>query len=146
MTDEAQKKILELTEMSKRALADLANYKKRVEEERTTFAKFANLSLVLELLPVLDNLKRAVSQLPKELEENEWVKGIRNIEKQLEDVIQKQGVTEMQDPTGQPFNPHLHEAVLQASGAKDTVLEVLDKGYIFGDKVIRPAKVKVGQG
>lgn len=143
--EKAQQKIQELTEMSKRALADLANYKKRVEEERTSFAQFANLTLVLEILPVLDNFHRALQNLPEQLKESEWIKGILNIEKQLSDIIKKQGITEMPSPVGQLFDPYKHEAILEASGEKSVVLEELGKGYMLEDKVIRPAKVKVGK-
>ncbi len=144
--EQAQQKIQELTEMGKRALADLANYKKRVEEERAGFSKFAALSVILEILPVLDNFHLALAHMPPELQESEWVKGILGIEKQLSETIKKQGIEEMPSAVGQHFDPHKHEAVLQGPGEKDTVIEELNKGYMLGDKVIRPAKVKVGNG
>lgn len=142
----AKQKIAELTEVAKRALADLANYKKRVEEERTQFAKFANVSLVLEILPVLDNFSRAFSLIPPELKENEWVKGVMNIEKQLVEIIRKNGIVEIPSPVGQPLDHNLHEPVMAGLGAKDTVVEELEKGYTLEGKVIRPVKVKVGDG
>lgn len=140
----ANQKIQELTEMSKRALADLANYKKRVEEERVSFAKFANLSLFLEIIPVLNDLKRALKNLPQDLIENEWVKGIMNIERQFQVLLQKHGLREIPDSVGQPFNPRHHEIIAEGPGEKDIILEELDKGYVLGDKVISPTKVKVG--
>lgn len=144
--EQARQKIQELTEASKRALADLANYKKRVEEERASFIQFANLNFILEILPVLDNLDRALAHAPTELKDSEWIKGLSQIQQQLITVLKKHGITEMPSPIGQSIDPHRHEAVLQAPGAKDIILEVLDKGYMLGDKIIRPAKVKVGDG
>lgn len=142
----AQQKIQELTEMSKRALADLANYKKRVEEERTSFAKFASLSIILEILPIIDNFRRALRHAPEEWKESEWINGILHIEKQLAEVVEKQGLEEMPSPVGKPFDPLRHEAVMQVQGPKDIVIEELDKGYVFCDKIVRPTKVKVGDG
>lgn len=142
----AQQKIQELTEMSKRALADLANFRKRVEDERASFAKFASLSLILEILPILDNFQRALRHVPEEWKESEWVKGVLHIEKQLEEVVKKCGLEEIPSPVGQPFDPLRHEAITQAPGAKDMVLEELDAGYMLDDKVVRPTKVKVGDG
>lgn len=143
---QAQQKIAELTEMSKRALADLANYKKRVEEEKAGFVKFANMSLILEILPVLDNFKRAFVHIPKELNENEWVKGVVQIERQLMEAFAKQGVAEIKVGKGEKLDILKHEAILQGPGEKDIILEELEKGYVFENKVIRPAKVKVGDG
>lgn len=146
LSGQYQQKIADLTEAAKRALADLANYKKRVEEERMQFAKFANIGLILEFLPVLDNFKRAFSNIPPELEQTEWVKGVMAIEKQFVEIFKKNGIVEVSSPIGQPFNPHVHEAVIAGPGTKDTVIEELEKGYMLDDKVIRPAKVKVGDG
>lgn len=144
-----QKKIQELTEMSKRALADLANFKKRAAEEKASLIKSANFNLIFELLPVLDNFRRALNQLhhlPPEFQNHEWVKGVSHIERQLWEILQKQGVSELPSPVGKPLNPHEHEAVSEGPGEKNVILEELDKGYIFGDRIIRPTKVKVGDG
>ena len=143
---EAQKMVAELTEVSKRALADLANYRKRVEQERSNFVKFANADLLLQLIPVLDNFHRAATHLPQDLKESEWVKGVLQIERQLSDIFQRQGLVEIPVEIGEPLNTQKHEAVLQGPGEKDAVLEVLEKGFLLGDRVLRPAKVKVGSG
>ena len=142
----ANQKIAELTDTAKRALADLQNYRKRVEEERVQFISFANVSLLLELLPILDNFNRAFSQVPAEISKTEWFKGALQIEEQLVSVIRKQGVTEMASSVGQKFDPKSHEPLTVGPGEKDVILEEFEKGYLLGDKVIRPAKVKVGGG
>lgn len=144
--DEANKKIQELTETAKRALADLQNYRKRMDEEKTSFVQFANLVLLLELLPILDNFQRAFLIVPEEIKKTDWFKGALQIEQQLVGVVRKQGVTEIPNTVGQKLDPSKHEAIATGPGEKDVIIEEFEKGYMLGDKVIRPAKVKVGDG
>ncbi len=134
-----------LTETAKRAAADLQNFRRRVEEERSELRIFANAELITALFPIIDNLKRAFDNLPEELAENEWVKGIQAIEKQLLDTLASLGLEEIK-AIGEQFNPELHEAVMQDSGPKDEILEEFEKGFAFKGKAIKPAKVKVGNG
>lgn len=143
---EAQKKIAELTDVAKRAMADLQNFKRRTEEERAGLIVFANLTLLQGIFPVIDNFGRAFQHIPKELRDHEWVKGVYAIEKQFMDTLKTLGLEEIDCTVGINFNPHQHEVVLQAHGGKDTVLECLEKGYQFKGQVVRPAKVKVGNG
>lgn len=140
----AQKQIADLTETAKRALADLQNYRRQIEKERTAFAQFANISLLLELLPILDNFNRAFAQVPPEVAKTEWFKGALGIEQQLAGVVKKQGVKEMEPQTGKKLDPNMHEAISTGPGEPDIILEEFEKGYLLGDKIIRPAKVKVG--
>lgn len=142
----ANKQIQDLTETAKRALADLQNYRKRVEEERVSFVQFANVGLILELLPVLDNFDRAFAAVPEEVSKIEWFKGALQIEKQLMSIVKKQGVTEMPPQVGQSLDTKKHEPLTTGLGEKDVIIEEFEKGYMLGDKVIRPAKVKVGDG
>ncbi len=143
---DANKQIQDLTETAKRALADLKNYRKRVEEERGAFAQFANVALILELIPILDNFNRAFAAVPDEISKTEWFKGALLLEQQLVGIVRKQGVTEIPSSIGKPLDPKIHEAIATGPGEKDTVIEEFEKGYMLGDKVIRPAKVKVGDG
>lgn len=140
----AQAQVTALTETAKRALADLQNYRRRVEEERAQFAAFANAALLLELLPILDNFQRAFTAVPPEVASTQWFKGALAIEQQLLGVVKKQGVAEMEPQVGKKLDPRLHEAISTGPGEPDTVIEEFEKGYMLGDKVIRPAKVKVG--
>lgn len=142
----ANQKIQELTDTAKRALADLQNYRKRIEEERAGFVQFANLGLILELLPILDNFQRAFAAVPDEIKKTDWFRGALQIEQQLVGVMKKQGVTEMPSSVGQKLDPTRHEALMTGPGEKETVIEEFEKGYMVGNKVIRPAKVKVGNG
>lgn len=142
----ANQKIQEMTEAAKRALADLQNYRKKAEEEKAAFVQFANIALILELLPVLDNFNRAFAQVPEEVQKTDWFKGALQIEQQLVGIMRKQGVSEMPSQVGKPVDAKFHDALAVGPGAKDIVIEEFEKGYMLGEKVIRPAKVKVGDG
>lgn len=142
--EEAENKNKEMTEMAKRAIADLQNFKRRSEEERGQLMIFANLALLQNIFPVIDNLNRAVQHLPEALRDNEWVKGVLAIEKQFSEGLKNFGLEEIPCEIGGKFDPHLHEVVSQGEGEKDTIVECLEKGYRFNEKVIRPSKVKVG--
>lgn len=132
-----------LIETAKRAMADLDNAKKRMEEERLTVGAFAKAEIMASLLLILDNFRRAIKNLPQE---NEWAKGILHIEKQFEETLKKHGLTPIENVVGQPFNPEQHEAITQGPGEKDIILEELERGYFFQGRILRPAKVKVGNG
>lgn len=146
--DEAEllrQKLAQMTEAAKRALADLQNYKKRVEEEKKSLREFAAVGLILELLPIVDNFARATASLPPELTAHPWSAGLLSVEKQLGDLLAKQGLKTVEG-LGSALDPLKHEAVLQSPGPKDIVLAILENGYLIGDKVLKPAKVKVGNG
>ncbi len=140
----AQKNVQDLTDTPQRALADLQNSRKRTEEDKAQFVVFATTKLLLELLPVLDNFTRAFAQVPDEIQKTEWFKGALQIEQQLMTVVRKQGVTEMPLQVGQKLDPTKHEAIATGPGASDSILEEYEKGFMVGEKVLRPAKVKVG--
>lgn len=136
-------KLQDLTSISQQALADLQNYKKRSEEEKMQFLGFANANLIIEILPVLDNVERATQSIPEEAKD--WAQGIVGTLKQLESVLTAQGLQKI--PTvGQNFDPRLHEAIMTENGIADTVIKEVQAGYLLKDKVLRPAKVSVGNG
>lgn len=139
--------LFQMTETAKRTMADFQNYKRRVEEEKKSWAIFANVELIKNLLPIFDNFKRAQTHAPKDANEEttKWLEGIGMSINQLEKLLQDFGVKKIES-LGQKFNPDFHEALAQDKGEKDIVLEELDAGYTMGDKVLRHAKVKVGNG
>lgn len=143
---DAQQKIQELTEVAKRAMADLQNFKRRSDEERAGLLVFANLQFLQGIFPVIDNFGRAFQHIPEELKDHEWVKGVYSIEKQFVDTLKTLGLEEIPCTPGSKFDPRIHEGLLQGPGEKDTVIECLEKGYQFKKQVVRPAKVKVGDG
>jgi len=128
-----------------RAQADFINYKRRSEQEKEEVGKFANSVFMLNLLPVLDDFERAYSSIPPRMAKLSWVDGIRLIERKLWAILEAQGLSPIK-ALGEPFDPILHEAVRQDKGKEGIVIEELQKGYKFYDRVIRPSKVVVGNG
>lgn len=128
-----------------RIQADFINYKRRTEQEKEEIGEYANSMLVLSLLPVLDDLERALTSIPDELDELSWVDGVRLIERKLRTTLEAQGLSPI-EALGEPFDPNIHEAAMQGKGKEGIVVEELQKGYKFQDRVIRPAKVVVGGG
>jgi len=128
-----------------RAQADFVNYKRRTEQEKEEISKFANATLILNLLPILDDLERAFTSIPHNLAKLSWVDGIKLIERKLQATIEIQGLSPIK-ALGEPFDPNLHEAAMHGKGKEGTVIEELQKGYKLHDRVIRPAMVIVGNG
>ena len=129
-----------------RAAADLANMRRRHEQERQEYIKQANAMLIAELLPVLDSFDRALASMPPDLRELTWIDGIVLVERQLRMVLERAGLTPI-EAEGKPFNPTEHEALLHEESDKpeDTVIGELQKGYKLYDRVLRPALVKVAK-
>ena len=128
-----------------RAQADFINFKRRSEQERDERTKFANATLVLNLLPVVDDLERALASVPTKLAGMTWVDGIRLIYRKLQAILEAQGLSEIK-AAGEPFDPYVHEATMHGEGEEGIVVEELQKGYKLHDRVIRPTMVVVGKG
>ena len=129
----------------RRAEADFENYKRRVEQERAESAKFAGMALILNILPIVDDLERAFKSIPEKLAHLTWTDGIRLIHRKLQATLEAQGVTEIK-ALGETFDPSIHEAVGQTAGEEGKVVEEAQKGYKLHGRVIRPAFVIVGSG
>ncbi|MEP6871495.1 MAG: nucleotide exchange factor GrpE [Anaerolineaceae bacterium] len=127
-----------------RTAADFQNYKRRVEQERGEAARFASAALVINMLPVYDDLDRAVNVVDAHLAGLNWVQGVIAIQRKFALLLEAMGVKEL-SPSGEAFDPERHEAVGNQPGAEGMVLHVVQKGYMLGEKVIRPAMVIVGQ-
>jgi molecular chaperone GrpE len=129
-----------------RAQADFDNFRRRTRQEKEEFAKYASQKLIESLLPVVDNFERAVSASREQKDYDSLVRGLDMIIRQLYQVFEAEGVQPI-DAVGKPFNPELHQAVMQAPAEDGVesgiVLEELQKGYILKDRVIRPSMVKV---
>jgi molecular chaperone GrpE len=128
-----------------RAAADFQNYKRRVEEERSEAARFASAALIINLLPLIDDLDRALRNIDAHLAGLTWVDGIRLIHRKFQAILEMTGVEEIA-ADGETFDPSMHEAVSQGPGEENKVIAVVQKGYRLGDRVVRPAMVVVGQG
>jgi molecular chaperone GrpE len=126
----------------KRLAAEFDNYRKRTAREQLSMSARANERLVKELLPVLDDLERALESAEKH-EEGQLEDGVRLVHRSLEAALKKEGLAEIE--TNGRFDPHVHEALLsQPSEAEEgSVIQVLQKGYRLGDRVVRPARVVV---
>jgi molecular chaperone GrpE len=125
-----------------RLAADFDNYRKRVAREQVELTRRANERILNELLPVLDDLERAL-EAAEAHEEAKLEEGVALVARSLAAVLQKEGLEEV--PTDGKFDPHVHEALLsQPSDAEEgSIIEVLQKGYRLGDRVIRPARVVI---
>lgn len=146
-TEELLVKVAELTTGWQRTQADFVNFRKRVDEEEGSSRKNAQVDLILQILPVLDNFRLSSQHLPKELIGNEWAKGIQHIERQFEQVLLDIGVKRI-ETADQHFDPNLHEAVESVASdlPANTIVDEIQAGYLFGDSVIRPSCVKVSAG
>lgn len=128
-----------------RAAADFQNYKRRAEEERSEATRFANAALFINLLPLLDDVERAIQNADAHVAGLTWFDGIRLIHRKFRALLEAFGVEEI-DADGHPFDPAMHEAVSQGPGPENKVIAVVQKGYRLGDRVVRPAMVIVGDG
>lgn len=126
-----------------RAAADFQNFKRRAEQERSEFTQIANAALIYNLLPIIDDLERALDNVDPHIAGLTWLDGLRLIHRKFESLLEVNGVTEIA-AEGQDFDPNIHEAVMYAEGESGKVLNVAQKGYTLGSRVLRPAMVVVG--
>lgn len=134
----------QLTEALQRERADVTNVRRRHEEQLANLRTTLKASVVQDLLPVIDNFERALKHIPADLTDNDYVKGVAGIVKQFEKTLADMGVERIKT-VGEPFDPHLHEAVSMEEGdsEQEIVSEELQAGYKLGDEVIRHAMVRV---
>lgn len=131
-----------------RAEAELQNFRRRAAREREEDRRAAEEAVLLELLAVADDLERALVNGPATGESAAWAQGVDLVMRRISDYLRRQGV-DVVDPLGEPFDPTLHEAVLEVDGgetvAPGAVAEVVVKGYRRGDRALRPARVIVAR-
>ena len=140
----SERKVAELTDLLKRTQAEFENYKKRVERDASNRVQQASERLVSDLLSVLDTLDEAIADSDDGTSAHASEEGLEGIRKQFVQVLRRAGVTEVN--TGGSFDPFAHEAMMREetdSVDEGTILEVFQKGYMLGPKVVRAAKVKV---
>lgn len=144
--DRLQKEANEMRELAQRKQAEFENYRKRMERERLDLSRYAGADVVKEVLPVLDNLERAL-RASGDASEEQLRDGVAIIHRQLAEILTRLGLTEVESQ-GKLFDPHIHEAVSQQVTGEHpagTVLEVFQKGYLFKDRLLRPAMVSVAR-
>jgi molecular chaperone GrpE len=138
-------RIDELTADLQRVQADFVNFRRRSEEQSAEFMNLAKQDVILQLLPVLDNIDRALGHLPEELKDNPWAKGVETVAKQAQDTLKNLGIEKI-EAVGQSFDHNFHEAIaVEGDGNEEVVIEELQPGYKLGEKVIRHSIVKVGR-
>jgi len=143
-----EQQIADLTEALQRERADATNIRRRHDEQIAGLKSMVKANVIRDLLPVIDNFERALKHVPKELEGNEYVKGVQGVVKQFEQVLAGLGVEKIKT-TGEAFDPKFHEAVSMdedSEGETEIVSEELQSGYAIGDEIIRHAMVRVKRG
>lgn len=150
-TEELQKKCNEYLTGWKRAQADYQNLEKETAKRKTELVKMANADLLMEILPIFDNLKLAIKHIPKDQKQLDWVIGIEHIKNQFKTFLENSNITEIKT-IGEKFDPELHEAVQnndqtnksEETNKKQTITEEIKSGYELNNTVLYPAKVIVG--
>lgn len=140
-----RKQLEEQQERTIRAQADFDNFRRRTRQEKEEFAKYASSKLVEQMLPVLDNFERALAYSKESRDFDALLKGIEMTFRQLDQALEQEGLKRM-EAAGQPFNPEFHQAIQQVESEEHEegiIVEEVMKGYLFKDKVLRPAMVKV---
>ena len=129
-----------------RAQADYTNFRRRVDQEREEFVRYAEAGIIRDLLPVLDDLERALANLPAELRDAPFVEGVNLIDRKLRSLLDQHGLKVI-EALGKEFDPHEHEAVMRDGDAGEATIVTgeLQRGYRLHDRVLRPTLVRVGQ-
>lgn len=143
--EETQAKADEYLDGWQRARAEFANYKKRIHRERERVRQDAIGEVTKRYLPVLDDLERALKNRPEQGEGAEWAEGIELVYRKMLSALESDDVVPMQ-AEGESFDPNLHEAIAQTESEdheSDEIIEVVQQGYLIGDRVLRPAMVRV---
>lgn len=143
---ELEQQMGELTLDLQRTRADFENYRKRVDAEKQAARESGQASAILKLLPVIDNIERAIAYTPEELKDNTWVQSVAGLVRHLEKSLESLNLTRIKATPGTAFDPELHEAIQfddDATGEKEVIAEELQAGYRLNGHVIRHAMVKV---
>lgn len=144
--EELEQQVGELTADLQRTRADFENYRKRSEADKASTYQHGQSMAILKLLPVIDNIERAITYTPKELKDNTWAQGVAGLVKNLEKSLDSLNLKRIDAKPGSQFNPELHEAIQfdeEAEGEREVIAEELQAGYTFSGQPIRHAMVKV---
>lgn len=144
-TEDTQVRLDELTADLQRTRADFENYRKRTEQEKISARQAGKMQAIMELLPVIDNIERALGYVPDELANNTWAQSVAGLVKNLDKSLEKLALKRIVATPGTAFDPELHQAIAidEADGDHEVIAEELQGGYILGDSVLRPSMVKV---
>ncbi len=136
-------KTKELTDSLKHLQAEFENYKKRIDKENENFIKYSSQNLIIKLLPIIDSFESA---LKNHQDENKFLEGMKLVFSQFYSTLEKEGLKQI-NPLNEKFDPYKHEVMMheKSDNLDNTITEVLQKGYILNDKIIRHAKVKIAK-
>lgn len=140
------KKIEELTNDLQRTRADFENYRKHIEIDKNQAKEAGQTSAILKLLPIVDNIERAINYMPEDLKDNAWAQGVNNLMKGLEKSLNELNLQRIDAKPGTAFNPDLHNAIQfneDAQGDREVIEEELLSGYLLNNYPIRHSMVKV---
>ncbi len=146
-SEKAEKAAAEYIDHAQRLKAEFDNFKKRTIREKADLTKFANENLLLRLLPVVDNLSRGTSYAAQNTQDEEILKGMKMVERQLIDTLAEFGAAPFES-AGQPFDPYRHESLYCMENDElepNTVVQEIETGWTLHDRVLRPAKVAVSR-
>ena len=129
----------------RRAEADLQNFKRRAEQDRAEYSRYAGASLMINLLPIVDDFERAFQSLDSHIAGMTWFDGVHLIYRKLMALLESAGVKPIK-AEGETFDPKFHEAVAHVEGEENKVISEVQRGYTLHDRVLRPAMVVVGKG
>lgn len=144
--DELQQQIADLTADLQRMRADFENYRKRVDGEKQMAREDGEVRAIVKLLPVVDTVDRAIAHIPEDIADNQWVKGVAGLAKQLEKSLSELNLAKIEAKEGTVFDPELHQAIQfdeDAEGKTEVIAEELQPGYTLGGRPIRHAMVRV---
>ena len=143
---DADLRIADLTDTLKRLQAEFENYRKRTEQQQNEYAKWCDAQAIAALLPLIDDLELALGNAEQAIKQGSFYKGVEMIFAKMNDLLRSKGISVI-DPAGKPFDARTHEALLTevSDQPAGTVIEVLQKGYALGERVLRPAKVKIAK-
>ena len=143
---ELETKLEELTQDLQRTRADFENFRKRAEIDKSAARETGQSSAILKLLPIIDNIERAINYVPEDIKDNTWVIGVSGLVKNLEKSLENLEIKRINAMPGTAFNPDLHDAIQfdeEAEGEHEVIAEELQAGYTLAGRPIRHAMVKV---
>lgn len=144
--EELEQRIDELTADLQRTRADFENYVRRTDQEKSAAREAGEATAILKLLPVIDNIERAIAHAPEDLRDHPWAQGVTGLVKNLEKSLDGLGLKRINAKPGVDFNPELHDAIQvdeDATGEREVIAEELQSGYVLRGRPIRHAMVKV---
>lgn len=144
--EELEQQVGELTLDLQRTRADFENYRKRSEADKAATYQHGQAAAIMKLLPVIDNIERAITHIPGDLADNKWAQGVASLVKNLEKSLEGMNVVRINAAAGTAFNPEVHEAIQvdeDAEGEREVIAEELQAGYTLNGQPIRHAMVKV---